>query len=119
LRLSECRSRSAHSHQGEPADNATKFVDWLRSIEDNEFTGVRYGVFGCGNRDWVQTYQRIPILCDTLMEQHGGKRLVTRGEGDAGANNFFEVFDEFETKLWAVLSKVHGSPYVDVQTLIF
>jgi cytochrome P450/NADPH-cytochrome P450 reductase len=93
------------SFEGEPADNAAKFVDWLENIKGNEFDGVRYGVFGCGNHDWVQTYQRIPTLCDSLLEQRGGRRLIDRGEGDAGSSNFFEAFDEFEGKLWAVLSK--------------
>jgi sulfite reductase alpha subunit-like flavoprotein len=96
-----------YSLSGEPADNATKFVDWLRTVEGNTFAGVRYGVFGLGNHDWVNTYQRIPTLCDNLLEQHGGKRLLDRGEGDAGASNFFEVFDEFEAKFWEVLSKVY------------
>ena len=95
-----------NSLPGEPADNAAKFVDWLRNIKGNEFSGVRYGVFGCGNHDWASTYQRIPTLCDDLLEQHGGKRLVNRGEGDAAASNFFETFDEFEAKLWVTLSMV-------------
>jgi cytochrome P450/NADPH-cytochrome P450 reductase len=81
-------------------------VDWLENIKGSELAGVRYCVFGLGNRDWVRTYQRIPILCDSLLGQHGGKRLLDRGEGDAGASNFFEAFEEFESKLWAALSKV-------------
>ncbi|KIM86528.1 hypothetical protein PILCRDRAFT_815766 [Piloderma croceum F 1598] len=93
------------SFEGEPADNAAKFVDWLRIVKGNGFAGVCYAVFGLGHHDWVQTYQRIPTLCDNLLEQHGGKRLLDRGEGDAGASNFFEMFDNFEAKLWEVLSK--------------
>ncbi|KAF7980075.1 hypothetical protein HWV62_39868 [Athelia sp. TMB] len=93
------------SFEGEPADNATKFVDWLQHLEGTELAGVRYSVFGCGNRDWVQTYQRIPTLCDTLLAERGGHRLLERGAGDASAANFFESFDEFEEKLWAALSK--------------
>ncbi|KAF7973316.1 hypothetical protein HWV62_15559 [Athelia sp. TMB] len=90
---------------GEPADNAAKFVDWLAHLEGAELAGVRYGVFGCGNHDWVNTYQRIPKLCDDLLEKHGGHRLLLRGVGDAGDSNFFQSFDEFEAKLWDALSK--------------
>lgn len=72
---------------------------------------MRYGVFGCGNHDWVQTYQRIPNLCDEIFEQRGGKRLFARGEGDAGSSDFFEVFDAFEASLWTALTKVL-SPFV-------
>lgn len=94
---------------GQPADNAAKFVNWLSHVEGAELAGVRYGVFGCGNRDWVQTYQRIPTLCDDLLAEHGGQRLIARGEGDASASNFFQAFDEFEVKLWETLSKVFES----------
>lgn len=91
---------------GEPADNAAKFVDWLSNIEGNELAGVRFAVFGCGNHDWVQTYQRIPKLCDELLEKNGAQRLLARGEGDAGASEFFQVFDEYEIGLWKALSSV-------------
>jgi cytochrome P450 / NADPH-cytochrome P450 reductase len=105
--LSIVKSSQLNFFSGEPADNAAKFMDWLRIVKGNEFAGVCYAVFGLGHHDWVQTYQRIPTLCDTMLEQHGGKRLLDRGEGDAGASNFFEMFDDFEAKLWEVLLKVH------------
>jgi cytochrome P450/NADPH-cytochrome P450 reductase len=93
------------SFEGEPADNATHFVDWLSHLETAELAGVRYGVFGCGNHDWVNTYQRIPTLCDDLLEKRGGQRLLPRGVGDAGASDFFQTFDEYEANMWEVLSK--------------
>ncbi|KAJ7154351.1 fatty acid hydroxylase [Mycena crocata] len=97
------------SFEGEPADNAARFVDWLRHIEGDEFANVRFAVFGCGNSDWTSTYQKIPILCDELFEKRGGSRLVPRGSGDAGAGDFFQKFDEFEAGLWATLSKEYST----------
>ncbi|KAJ7035907.1 fatty acid hydroxylase [Mycena alexandri] len=97
------------SFEGEPADNAARFVDWLRHIEGNEFDNVRFAVFGCGNSDWTATFQKIPILCDELFEKRGGSRLVTRGSGDAGAGDFFQKFDEFEAGLWATLAKEYST----------
>ena len=38
------------SYEGEPADNAAKFVEWLKSLEGDKLKGVKYAVFGCGNR---------------------------------------------------------------------
>ena len=67
---------------------------------------MRFAVFGCGNRDWVNTYQRIPALVDATLEAHGAQRLVARGAGDASGGDFFEVFDEWEAGLWGTLSKV-------------
>jgi cytochrome P450/NADPH-cytochrome P450 reductase len=48
-------------------------------------------VFGAGNHDWVATYQRIPKLCDAVLEERGAHRLLPRGEGDAGGAEFFQA----------------------------
>ncbi|ESK87864.1 cytochrome p450 [Moniliophthora roreri MCA 2997] len=96
------------SYEGQPADNAARFVDWLSSLQGDELNGVRYGVFGCGNADWAQTLQRIPRLCDDLMEKRGGKRILPRGEADSGKGDFFEVFQRFAESLWAALAKEYG-----------
>jgi sulfite reductase alpha subunit-like flavoprotein len=105
--ISLCDYACIYPHaQGEPADNAARFIDWLRHLEGNKLENVRFAVFGCGNSDWSATFQKIPILCDELLEKHGGSRLVPRGAGDAGSANFFQTFDDFEANLWTTLSKV-------------
>lgn len=72
------------SYNGAPPDNATKFVNWLNSdLPKDAFKGVRYGVFGCGNSDWLATYQSIPRMIDERLAAHGASPAVTRGEGDA------------------------------------
>ncbi|KZT69908.1 cytochrome P450 [Daedalea quercina L-15889] len=104
------------SFEGEPADNAAHFVDWLSNLKGEELANVRFAVFGCGNRDWVNTYQRIPTLIDARLEERGAQRLVARGAGDASGGDFFETFDEWEAGLWETLSKEYGSAAMeDVQ----
>ncbi|EIN12923.1 fatty acid hydroxylase [Punctularia strigosozonata HHB-11173 SS5] len=93
------------SYEGEPPDNAAQFVGWLSALKGAELEGVKYAVFGCGNRDWVQTYQRIPKLCDSLFEQRGATPLIPRGEGDASDAMFFQAFDNFEALFWETLEK--------------
>ncbi|KAJ7277919.1 fatty acid hydroxylase [Mycena rebaudengoi] len=105
------------SFEGEPADNAARFIDWLRHLEGNKLENVRFAVFGCGNSDWNATFQKIPILCDELLEKHGGSRLVPRGAGDARSANFFQTFDDFEANLWATLSKEYSTSRSEAQTL--
>ncbi|KAG7449852.1 fatty acid hydroxylase [Guyanagaster necrorhizus] len=97
------------SFEGEPADNAAHFVDWLSNLKGDELRNVSFTVFGCGNSDWVQTYQKIPKLCDELIEKHGGRRLLERGEGDVSLGDFFHVFDEYESKLWKTLSNEYST----------
>jgi cytochrome P450/NADPH-cytochrome P450 reductase len=38
------------SYEGQPPDNAAHFVQWLESLGDKKLEGVKYAVFGCGNR---------------------------------------------------------------------
>jgi cytochrome P450/NADPH-cytochrome P450 reductase len=38
------------SYEGEPPDNATHFVSWLKGLNGSELSGVQFAVFGCGNR---------------------------------------------------------------------
>ncbi|KAF7312594.1 Fatty acid hydroxylase [Mycena indigotica] len=97
------------SYEGEPADNAAQFVDWLQNTQNNVFANVQFTVFGCGNSDWTKTYQRIPTLIDDLFVKRGAKRLFERGAGDAGTSGFFQVFDEWETGMWTALSKEYGT----------
>jgi cytochrome P450/NADPH-cytochrome P450 reductase len=94
------------SYEGQPADNAGRFVEQFSGLKANELEGVSYAVFGCGNRDWASTYQRIPRLIDEQMEAHGAKRILGRGEGDASGAEFFDSFDAWEEQLWKVLGEV-------------
>jgi cytochrome P450 / NADPH-cytochrome P450 reductase len=87
-------------------------VEWISNIEDTKaFEGVKYAVFGCGNKDWAATYQRIPKLIDTTLEAHGAQRIVERGAGDSGGDGFFESFDQWEDGLWKVLTEVNQSSF--------
>ena len=92
---------------GEPPDNAGHFVQYLRNLpKQNDLANVHYTVFGCGNHEWVNTYQKIPKVCDELLEKNGATRIFPRGEADAGGATFFEEFDDWESKLWVIMNQV-------------
>lgn len=96
------------SYNGKPPDNAVRFCEWL---ETDEFAaacqGVRYTVFGCGNRDWATTYQAIPQLIDSKLAAAGATRLYARGEADA-RDDFFGDFQSWYEPLWAELATAFG-----------
>jgi cytochrome P450 / NADPH-cytochrome P450 reductase len=72
------------SYNGAPPDNATQFIKWLGSeLPKDAFAKVRYAVFGCGNSDWLATYQSIPRFIDERLTAHGASNAYVRGEGDA------------------------------------
>lgn len=71
------------SYNGAPPDNAARFIDWLDKAPAGAARGVRFTVFGCGNRDWASTFQATPRRIDEALERLGGERIAPRGEGDA------------------------------------
>ncbi len=73
------------SYNGLPPDNAVQFCDWLKNnqLSADAFSGLRYAVFGCGNRDWAATFQAVPRLIDERLAALGAKRVFQFGEGDA------------------------------------
>jgi cytochrome P450 / NADPH-cytochrome P450 reductase len=94
------------SYEGKPADNAHDFVAWIESLEKGKsLNGVKYMVFGCGHKDWVDTYQRIPKLIDEKLESAGATRIYERGEANA-AGDFVGDFDSWREKMW----KQFGTP---------
>src|SRR5713101_4126500 len=97
------------SYNGTPPDNAARFCEWLRAADPatTPLAGVRYTVFGCGNRDWVSTFQAIPRLIDERLAALGAERLYGRGEGDA-REDFDGQFQAWHEPLGATLAKALG-----------
>lgn len=93
------------SYEGQPPDNAARFIAWLERVEAKDaFAGSRFAVFGCGHVDWASTYQRIPTLVDTLLEEHGATRVAERGVSDASQRDMFGDFAKWtENVLWKAL----------------
>jgi cytochrome P450/NADPH-cytochrome P450 reductase len=84
------------SYNGGPPDNAGSFIKSLREAAPGSLKGVRYTVFGCGNRDWASTYQAIPRQLDELLAEKGAERIYARGEGDAkeDLDGHFQAWNE-------------------------
>ncbi|KAH9932779.1 bifunctional P-450/NADPH-P450 reductase [Epithele typhae] len=105
------------SYEGQPADNARHFVNYLENIKASDaFKGVNYSVFGCGNRDWTTTYQRIPKLIDDILGGHGANRLAPRGEGDVSGAEFFDTFDQWENTEYGT-STEEAAPALNIKTV--
>lgn len=95
------------SYEGEPPHNARAMLAAAPLLPAGSLAGLRFAVFGCGNRLWVQSYQRIPRVLDACLELAGGERLLPRGEADA-AGDFSGAQEAWEKKLWATLGKLLG-----------
>lgn len=87
------------SYNGRPPQNAAGFVQWLEQAQPEEIEGVQYAVFGCGDRNWSNTYQSVPVFIDEQLARLGGKRLSPRGESDAGGDVEKQV-DDWRKTMW-------------------
>ena len=93
------------SYNGAPPDNATEFYRWLHEdLRPGALAGVRYSVFGCGNRNWASTYQSVPRQIDEKLAEFGAQRMYVRGEGDA-REDIDEDFRLWRAALWQKISK--------------
>ena len=100
------------SYEGQPADNAARFVQWLEGCKGQELEGVEYAVFGCGHSDWAGTFHRIPKLVNGLMEEQGAKRIAPMGLTNVAKGNLFGDFEDWlDETLWPALHSKEGSDY--------
>jgi NADPH-ferrihemoprotein reductase len=98
---------------GEPTDNAKPFHDWL--IDDDKtganngalpFQGVRFTVFGLGNKTYAQ-YNAIGKLFFKKAKELGGEVAYEMGLGDDDGT-LEEDFNKWKSGLWNALSKTSG-----------
>ncbi|MEJ3655218.1 cytochrome P450 [Actinomycetes bacterium KLBMP 9759] len=95
------------SYEGQPPDNARAFLPWVRDLPAGALDGVRFAVFGCGNKDWARTYQAIPKAVDAALGAAGGQRLVPRGEANA-RGDFFGEFEDWYAGFWGPVGAAFG-----------
>ncbi|CAH1100163.1 unnamed protein product [Psylliodes chrysocephalus] len=91
--------------EGDPTDNAMEFYEWLQN-GDADLTGLRYAVFGLGNKTY-EHYNKVAIYVDKRLEELGATRLYELGCGDDDAN----IEDDFITwkdKFWPVVCEHFG-----------
>lgn len=86
------------SYEGQPPDNAARFLAWLESSKSS-LAGVKYAVFGCGHIDWHDTFQRIPKLVDRLLEERGATRVIKMGSTDVSQGQVLDDFGHWQDEL--------------------
>ncbi|MDQ0850477.1 cytochrome P450/NADPH-cytochrome P450 reductase [Arthrobacter sp. B3I9] len=97
----------ASSYEGQPPDNARKFLAWTEALPPGGLAGVRYTVFGNGNKDWARTYQEVPKAIDARLAAAGAERIYARGEANA-RGDFFGDFDEWYAGFWPAVDAALG-----------
>lgn len=93
----------ASSYNGQPTDDAARFVAWLRNREPGSLQGRSYTVLGIGDRSYADTYQYVPTCVDEALAAAGAARVVPRGAADVGGN-FAAAVTEWSNTLWRTVS---------------
>ncbi|KAL2813045.1 cytochrome P450 [Aspergillus cavernicola] len=99
------------SYEGQAPDNAKHFVSWLEDLDQDgtPLKDVSFALFGCGNKEWAQTFHRIPKLIDSALENLGGTRLADLGLADASSDEMFSTFETWtDNALWPGLVARYG-----------
>ena len=105
------------SYNGNPPDNAVEFHKWLGSgLSADTLDGVRYTVFGAGDRVWASTFQKVPEEVDRLLRAAGAEPFAERGAADA-SDDFDGMFRDWYSGFWKQAGDTLGlAPQADVQT---
>lgn len=92
--------------EGEPTDNAQKFMAWLKNENDEvagDFLGsTKYVVFGLGNKQY-EHFNRTGKMCNAQLSKLGAVPVYQYGEGDDDGT-LEEDFDAWKANLWSGLS---------------
>jgi NADPH-ferrihemoprotein reductase len=90
--------------EGEPTDSAKGLHEYLMDTarEPDEFSGVKYCVFGLGDRQYPKFCQ-MAVDVDETMSKLGAKRIYGLGMGDAG-RSLEEEWDTWRVDLWGAIA---------------
>ncbi|KHJ91157.1 FAD binding domain protein [Oesophagostomum dentatum] len=70
--------------EGDPTDNAQQLYEYINTT-DTDFKGVKYAVFGLGNKTY-EHFNAVGKLFDKRLEELGAERAFPLGLGDDDAN---------------------------------
>ena len=100
---------------GEAPESSAWFARWAREAAYDERTGwmylknVRYAVFGCGNREYGDNFNRAGRELDAQLARMGGERLARRCDGDEASGRMEKQFEEWGEKVIRRLSNSTAS----------
>lgn len=98
--------------EGEPTDNAVQLMqnlteaDFTFSNGEHKLDGLKYVIFGLGNRTY-EHYNEIARKLDKHLQEAGAKRIGERGEGDDD-KSMEEDYLEWKEPMWAAFSAEMG-----------
>ena len=100
---------------GEVPTPSAWFARWARESAYDERTGwmylkhVKYAVFGCGNKEHGDDFNRAGRELDAQLARMGAERLARRCDGDEASGRMEAQFEEWSAKLVRRIASVKES----------
>ncbi|KAI1617012.1 NADPH-ferrihemo protein reductase [Exophiala viscosa] len=88
--------------EGDPSDNSTSFLSWLKSKPEESLQNLRFAAFGCGNSNYKH-YNAVIDTVVTSLQGFGAKLVLPVGKADEAKATTDEDFLEWKTTLFAGL----------------
>ncbi|KIW50639.1 hypothetical protein PV05_09429 [Exophiala xenobiotica] len=88
--------------EGDPSDNSTSFLSWLKSAPEVSLQNLRFAAFGCGNSNY-KYYNAVVDTVVTSLQGLGAKIVLPVGKADEAKGTTDEDFLEWKTTLFAAL----------------
>lgn len=79
--------------EGEPPDDAVNFYDYVKSLEGNVLSNLRFAVFALGDTSYDE-FCKCGKDLDTIFEERGGRRLLDRVDNDVDYTDALEKWCE-------------------------
>ncbi|KIX04786.1 uncharacterized protein Z518_05657 [Rhinocladiella mackenziei CBS 650.93] len=93
--------------EGDPSDNATAFVNWLRSNPEVTLHNLRFAAFGCGNSNY-KYYNAVIDQVTHSLESMGANKLLETGKADDAKGTTEEDFVDWKDTLVTAFSSQLG-----------
>ena len=100
--------------EGDPPDNAKKFLEWIDSDDAAQLPGVSYSVCALGDRSYTCFCRSGKVLDDRLAEL-GATRLAERAECDVDYDGPYEAWRDavFASETMAAITESAGAVVED------
>jgi cytochrome P450/NADPH-cytochrome P450 reductase len=102
------------TYNGRPPNNALKFDAWLETpAAADALRGVRFAIYGSGNKQWSATYMKFPRRIQERFEKLGAEPLVTMGEGDMDGGEVEASFARWDVSAKIAVLQAYRIPIPD------
>lgn len=88
--------------EGDPSDNATSFLGWLKTGPEVSLENLRFAAFGCGNSNY-KYYNAVIDAVVTSLQGLGAQMVLPVGKADEAKATTDEDFMDWKTILLAAL----------------